>query len=101
MVAALGQRFARANRGGAGIGIRHSLPVRPDALLPITQSRPASRRARALRRLVHRIAARTVPDAQEPQKGRAASTPHGQNLMESEPPRRLELGTGLALRECE
>src|SRR5229473_1038027 len=101
MVVAYRQRPPKTVGPGTRVGIRHSLPVRSDTLLPIAQSRPASRRARALRRLVHRIAARTVPDAQEPQKGRAPPSPHGQNLMESEPPRRLELGTGLELRECE
>src|SRR6267378_2379870 len=51
--------------------------------------------------LVNVLPTRTVPDAQEPQKGRAAPFTHRQDPVESEPPRRLELGTGLELRECE
>jgi len=74
-------------------------PIRHAAA--VAQSRASSRRTGALRCLVHRIAARTVPDAQEPQKGRAAPFTHRQDPVESEPPRRLELGTGLELRECE
>src|SRR5258708_33985649 len=101
MVAASRQRPPIAIGPGTRVGIRHSLPDRSDTLLPVAQSRSSSRSAGALRRLVHRIAARTVPDAQESQEDRTPPSPHGQNLMESEPPRRLELGTGLALRESE
>src|SRR5216683_2364515 len=51
--------------------------------------------------LVNVLPSRTVPDAQESQEDRTPPSPHGQDLVEGEPPCGLELGTGLELRECE
>src|SRR5216684_1975106 len=70
-------------------------------MLPVAQSRAASRRTQAFRRVVHGIAPRTVPHAQEPQEGRTAPPADWKNFVEGEPPGGLELGTGLELRECE
>src|SRR4029077_11955539 len=100
MVAAAFQRPPQTNGPGAGVSLRHSQPDRSDTLLPITQSRAASRRARTLRYLVYRIAARAVPNAQEPEEGRAAPAAHRQDFVGSEPPFGLERETVLELGEC-
>src|ERR1700743_2089740 len=98
MTVASRQRVAAADRRAAGIAVRCSLPVQSHAMLPAAQGRATDAIAGTLRNLVYRLAPRTIAIAKKSQNSGAAPLAQRQNAFESQPPRGLELETGLELR---
>src|ERR1700735_4227855 len=86
------QSGREANRSRSGRAIRDIESHRSWPLLPSAQSRTAFRRARELRRLVHRAAARTIADAKEFEIGGASPVAKRQSAPESESAGCVDLG---------
>src|SRR5713101_2816279 len=85
------------NRGATGIAIRDFIPQRSDEMLPTAQGRAALPGAGTLRDLVHGLAPGAIAHAKESQEGRRTPLAEREKTFESEPPRRLDLGTSMGI----